>query len=281
MNPNIQTSTKPSKTFKPHDLCLLKTLLPFLLIILWVTPNLAGCQSSSASNPEIPTLSIKPEGHKVFDEDGSFFTQGFAFKADTFIESAGQYGSSRIRLRNAKTNSITKTVSLPKDTFAEGVTSIDNRIYLASWKSEKLRDYDQNLNLINIREFPGEHWGLCSDGVSLIESNGSQTLTYYDPKTLAKSKEIQVRLDDKKFLTNLNELEYIDNFIWANVWQTPWIAIINPKDGQVVKLLDCSNFQEYEDLERVCNGIAYDSTNRVVWVTGKYWKNRYQIALPQ
>lgn len=203
-----------------------------------------------------------------------YFTQGLVYANGVLYESSGLYGKSLILARNLQSNQITLQRNLPANLFAEGLAFHNGSLYLLSWKAGKaLKLNPKDLSPITEFNFKGEGWGLTSDGNNLIMSNGSAKLFFRNPNTFAIEKEILVHLDGKP-LAQLNELEWITGFIWANIWQTDDIAVIDPKTGQVVNLFDYAYLRANLAIYRhigVLNGIAWHADSKCLILTGKYW----------
>ncbi|MBL4828229.1 MAG: glutaminyl-peptide cyclotransferase [Spongiibacteraceae bacterium] len=210
------------------------------------------------------------------------FTQGLEFHNDLLYESAGQYGQSRLFTR--KLNAITPITnhSLSKNLFAEGITLLKDQLYQLTWRSGRAFTYQADtLTLKGEFTITGEGWGLTNNGKHLIVSNGSHRLRFLDPKTAAVLKTLEVTFQGRA-LNLLNELEWVDGLIYANVWQSNWIVMIDPDNGTVVGKVDLSNL--LPSILRtastgVLNGIAHDRKNDRLFITGKNWPKLYQIEL--
>ena len=172
---------------------------------------------------------------------------------------------------------------LPDDQFGEGIAAIDDRLVQLTWKSGigHVRDRSTLIETSTFR-YDGEGWGLALAGDRLVMSDGTPTLRWLDPTTFAETGHLDVH-DGTLPVANLNELEYIDGQIWANVWRTPDIAVIDPISGLVVRWIDVSALRPpstTSDGEAVANGIAYDPVNDRVYITGKRWPVMYEIRRP-
>jgi len=254
--------------------------MPFLkkigLIILWILMLwLSFFHIGTLSSAPIVTAKVI----KVFPHDKTSFTQGLIVKDNVFYESTGIYGQSLIKKVDKKTGKLIASNTLNEDYFGEGLTLVDDKLYQLTWKSGLLIQYSKDsLEQIGKLHYPGEGWGLTFDGVNLILSNGSNLLRVLDPNTLKLIRIIKV-LDKDKAVLKLNELEYINSEIWANVWQTNYIACVNPLSGKVIRWVDLSHIDERKGLDDVLNGIAWDKNDNRIYVTGKYWKHVYEISL--
>lgn len=219
-----------------------------------------------------------------YPHDRGVFTQGLVYHQHKLYESAGHFGQSRLLVRTLQSTKPLLQHKLPDNIFAEGITLLDDKLYQLSWRSGRVFVY-QPQTLEPLREFSirGEGWGICHNGRELIVSNGSSTLQFFDPQTFELSRTLSVTLNAKP-VTQLNELEWIDGLIYANVWQSDWIIMIDPDSGKVVgkaqldKLLPKALRTRSTD---VLNGIAYDRENKRLLVTGKYWPRIYHIELFQ
>jgi glutamine cyclotransferase len=201
------------------------------------------------------------------------FTQGFEYHNGFIVESLGGLnGSSTLRKFNLDTGEITQNVSLEREYFAEGCTQLKDKIYQLTWKHNIGFIYDLDFNVIGQFSYKGEGWGLTNDGTSLIMSNGTGRIQYLNPETFAIERTIKVNL------SNVNGLAYIDGIIYANIWQTAFIVCIDPIVGRIINYLDFTNVYTNTG-ENVLNGIAYDSVNKRVFVTGKNWPLIYEITI--
>jgi glutamine cyclotransferase len=201
---------------------------------------------------------------------------------DGFLyESTGLYGNSSLRRIELETGEILRLHSLPNQYFGEGITIVGNKIAQLTWQSEKGFVYEkETFDLLQVFTYPNEGWGITYDGSQLIMSDGTSILRFLDPNTFQETGEIEV-LSDNATVENLNELEYVQGRIYANIWHKEKIAIINPQTGEVEAWIDMNGVQNMEsrDSEDVLNGIAYDAQNERLFVTGKHWSHIYEIEL--
>lgn len=213
--------------------------------------------------------------------DTMAFTQGLQVVNGMFVESTGQYGTSSIRHVNIKTGKVLKRTDLEPRFFGEGMTVLQGKAYMLTWLNQQGFIYDAStLKEIGTFRYSGEGWGLTNDGTHLIMSNGSNTITFLDPLNARVVKSIDVVLDGAP-LRELNELEYIDGEIWANVWRQDVIVRIDPATGVVRSVVDCSGLlplTEHTPSTDVLNGIAFDSVSKKLYVTGKNWPHVYEIT---
>ncbi len=215
--------------------------------------------------------------------DMDAFTEGLIWYDGRLYEGTGIAGRSQLRLVDLETGAVLQSRKLSPDEFGEGVTILDDVIYQLTWRSNIAYAYDlDSFDEIGTFAFDGEGWGLTTDGTSLIMSNGSDQIVYRDPETFEITRTISVRDGDDPIF-QLNELEYIDGVIWANVWHTNLIARIDPETGSVLDWLDLSSLAAEMAASaadgNVLNGIAWNPESETVLVTGKYWPVLFEIQL--
>ncbi|MFV9503886.1 MAG: glutaminyl-peptide cyclotransferase [Oscillochloridaceae bacterium umkhey_bin13] len=244
-----------------------------------------------------------PEVVAIYPHDQRAFTQGLVYlEEDRFYESTGLYGQSSLREVSLQGEQLRPMVRLPDQYFAEGIAVFDATIFQLTWQACVGFLYDRELTLIGQFAYqdppplPGqrcftEGWGLTNDQTRLIMSNGSDTLFFVDPVAtkergvLAITGQIQV-YDDRGPVRQLNELEYINGLIYANIWYSDLIARIDPNTGRVVDYLDLSGLRALMNPDsnlippEVLNGIAYDPQRQRLFVIGKLWSNLFELTLP-
>jgi glutamine cyclotransferase len=216
----------------------------------------------------------------VYPHDASAFTQGLVFEDSVLYESTGVNGQSTLRCVDLESGNVTQLYELPAQFFGEGVTIFEDKLIQLTWKSGKGFVYDRgSFELLQEFEYlPEEAWGLTSNGRSLIMSDGSATLYFLDPETFQEIDRIEVY--DEKPVTLLNELEYIDGMVYANIWKEDRIAIIDPETGQVRAWINLMGINDSEKTtSNVLNGIAYDVEEDRLFVTGKRWSKLFEIKL--
>jgi glutamine cyclotransferase len=222
-----------------------------------------------------------------YPHDQEAFTQGLVYVDGDLYEGTGSgNGSDRIStLRKVDLDSgeVTRSISLDVDYFGEGIAVVGDRIYQLTWRSHVGFVYDrETFDLVATFGYSTEGWGLTTDGERLIMSDGTSKLVFRDPKTFSKTGEVEVRDGDEP-VVNLNELEYVEGEIWANVWQSDFIARIDPASGRVTGWIDLSGLLAEEDRQGepvdVLNGIAYDPATGRIFVTGKLWPKLFEIEL--
>ena len=212
--------------------------------------------------------------------DAAAFTQGLLFHDGMLYETTGKHGRSTLRRVDPATGNIRAQQRLPARYFGEGLARIDDKLYWLTWKAGEAFVFDAaSLKLIGRRRYTGEGWGLTYDGAHLWLSDGTDTLRVLDPSDFGVVRRVQVRRNGRP-VDRLNELEYIDGEIWANVWFDDHILRIDPDSGAVLGRIDASGLREAlpgDSNAEAFNGIAYDSDNDRVYVTGKYWPRLFEI----
>lgn len=226
---------------------------------------------------------VKQYGYKVVKEyphSVEAYTQGLFFHDGTLYETTGQYGTSVIRTVDLATGQSIVERKLNRKYFGEGSVILEGDLYILTWTNKVAFRYDgKSLTYKNMLSYPREGWGLTTDGKQLIASDGSANLYFLD-KDLKLQKKLPVTMNGRP-LRNLNELEWIDGKIWANVYLTDMIVIINPSSGKVEGALDCTGLLPdalYTSATDVLNGIAVDAAGHI-YLTGKNWPKMYQIEL--
>ena len=218
---------------------------------------------------------------KEYPHDTSSYTQGLFFYKGDMYESTGQYGSSTFRKVDVATGEPLEKLDFNRKYFVEGSVVLGDNLYILTWESKVAFIYDANtLEYKSTYSYPREGWGLTTDGRQLIASDGSSRLYFLDGEYKLQ-KAVDVKLDGRP-VRNLNELEYIDGKVWANVYMTDLIVIINPSTGVVEGTVDCTGLLPASLRDRrtdVLNGIALDPATGKVYLTGKYWKRLYEIEL--
>lgn len=218
---------------------------------------------------------------QTINRDIESFTQGLEMHDGILYESGGQLNSSLIRKVDPKSAKVLKKVSLSGDLFGEGLTIMNDKIYQLTWQNGVCLIYDLDLNLLkktNFKSSNGEGWGICHDGKSLILSDGTNKLSYINPETFEIEKTISVYAGDRE-VQYINELEYVDGFIYANVYTTNQIIKIDAASGKVVGVADIRNLDKGNPQGDVLNGIAWNPSTQNFIITGKYWGKLYSIKM--
>jgi len=218
----------------------------------------------------------------TFAHDPKAFTQGLVFEDGFLYEGTGLYGKSELRKVELETGEVLQQHKLPDEFFGEGITVFGDRVIQLTLKSRTGFVYDkETFELLREFSYPTEGWGLTHDGKHLIMSDGTPMLYFLDPETFKQSHKIMV-LDQDSPVWGLNELEYINGQIYANVWPTERIVKIEPETGEVIGWIDMEGIlapEDHSDEVDVFNGIAYDAPNRRLFVTGKFYPKLYEIKL--
>ena len=229
--------------------------------------------------------SIPVFGFKVLrtlPHESSSYTEGLVVDGDSFYEGTGRYGRSNLMRKNLTSGAVEKSIALESREFGEGVTVMGDRVYQLTYKSNKGFVYDKaSLRQVGEFSYAAQGWGLTHDGQELIMSNGSAALVFLDPKTFRPSHHLVVT-DDRGPVGFLNELEYVDGQIYANVWQTDLVARIDAKTGKVTAWIDFTGLNPDTDLFQypfVLNGLAHNPATGKLLVTGKCWPQIWEVDL--
>ncbi|WP_348264929.1 glutaminyl-peptide cyclotransferase [Telmatobacter sp. DSM 110680] len=219
---------------------------------------------------------------RTYPHDQQAFTQGLIYVDGHLYESTGKEGHSSLREEDLETGRILRMQLVSDKYFAEGLTEWKNTLVQLTWQSHVALVYDRaTFRVLRTFSYPEEGWGLTHDAKSLILSDGSATLHFFDPETFHETRRITVK-DNGKAVTELNELEFIHGEIYANVWHTDRIARISPASGRVIGWIDLKGLMprsQLTDDEAVLNGIAYDAARDRLFVTGKLWPKIFEITL--
>ena len=236
--------------------------------------------ASAASTDTVTHYDYQVVSKLRFDREN--FTQGLEIHQGRLYVSSGLYGRSMVRVYDFPSLELIQSVPVDPRIFAEGLTIIDDRLVLLSWRERVMLVYQlPDMTLIGQSALPGQGWGATHTGSVMWFSDGSDRLFSADLTGGGTLASVSVTLNGQP-LRNLNELEWVDGEIWANVWQTDQIARIDPASGKVVGLIDLTGLLLEEDRLRdtdVLNGIAIDPQSGDIWVTGKRWPWLYQIEL--
>lgn len=219
---------------------------------------------------------------KSFSHQTDAYTQGLQFVDGLMWEGTGEYGSSRLQYTDLATGVTTVVAKLPDDHFGEGITLLGDKIYQLTWLNGVMHIYDRaTLQKVAEKSYKGEGWGLTTDGQWLYMSDGTPDIRVLDPQTMEVKRRISV-LCNGVSLNYLNELEWIDGKIWANVYTLNQIVVIDPDSGAVEYIVDLEGLlpdSEKTPTTDVLNGIAYDSKSGRIFVTGKNWSKMFEIKL--
>jgi glutamine cyclotransferase len=259
-----------------------------LLMIALIAPFACNSNDGSSVNdtlvtnheaPKIMTCSI---GSKVYPHDTSSFTEGLLIYKGNMYESTGEKGRSRLIKVDLATGKALQSINLDPQYFGEGIAIVNDTIYQLTYQENvgfmySLKDFKK---LGTFKFASAEGWGMTTDGKQIIASDGSSNLYFYKPGTFSLEKTLPVT-EAGSFVSNINELEYIDGYIYANKWQQAYILKIDPATGVVVAKADLSdiwnNVKAMDPAVDVPNGIAYDSATKKTYITGKKWPQLYEI----
>lgn len=268
----------------------MKRHIALLLLIIALLLPACGARAATQDVPspvadapaatEPPTDTFQTLNH--WPHDPSAYTEGLIYADGAFFESTGLNGMSSLRKVDAETGQVLESLSLDPAYFGEGLTLFNGKLIQLTWQSHIGFVYDRDcFCLERTFAYDGEGWGLTHDDRSLIMSDGTQNIRFLDPETFAVVRTISVT--DHGFpLTNINELEYINGEIYANIWLTNWIVRIDPASGAILGWIDLTGLLPDADRSpsvNELNGIAYDDATNRLFVTGKNWPELFQIAL--
>ncbi len=271
---------------------LLAVLVQFAACKDTTTEGGEGITTDTAHTAAVaPPVQIEYQLLNKYPHDKAAFTEGLQYVDGALYESVGKYGFSDIRKTELNTGKILQQQKLDAKYFGEGLTVLNGKIYQLTYQEHTGFVYDQKTMKL-LKTFPiatTEGWGMTTDGISLIYGDGTSTLYFLDPNTFQETRRITVT-DPYGPVSNINELEFIKGFIYANQWQTDLILKIDPADGRVAGIANLSTLRERggipplsqitdESMPEVLNGIAYDETNNRVFVTGKNWPFLFEIKL--
>lgn len=247
-------------------------------LVLYLLLLLSGCLHAST----VPVYDYEIVAR--YPHSTAAFTQGFLFHDGHLYESTGLYGRSSLNRIDLESGEVLLRHSLPQHYFAEGIAVVDDRLFQLTWRENLVFEYDlETFRILDTHYHPGEGWGLAWDGRQLILSDGSAELQFIDPNNFSVQRRIEV-LADGMPVSNLNELQYINGEVWANVWMRDEIMRIDPQSGHVTGIVDLDGLVEQTRLggrpgEAVLNGIAWDAAGERLLVTGKLWADIFQIEL--
>ncbi len=245
-----------------------------ILTILAMSFLILSCGNAKVKEYKLDVVAEYPH-------DTGSYTQGLFFQDGQMYESTGQYGLSSFMKVDLETGAALERMDFNDEYFVEGSVMFEGNLYILTWTNRKAFVYDaETLEYKAAWKYPREGWGITHDGRNLIASDGSANLYFMDGN-FAQQKKLKVTLEDRP-VRFLNELEYIDGKIWANVYTTDSIVIINPKTGKVEGLVDCTGLLPralHEPSTDVLNGIAYDEKTGKIYLTGKNWPRLYEVRL--
>ena len=258
------------------------------VILLFAGLLLASCGSGTArSKRTAPAAPAEPVRYTyrvtaVHPHSATAYTQGLQYADGVLWEGTGQYGSSELRKTDPETGRGETVARLPRTDFGEGIALLDGKVYQLTWQSNRAYVYDAATGA-RLREhrYPGEGWGLTTDGRKLYLSDGTSSIHTVDPETFRRKKRVTVTCQGEP-VPLLNELEWIDGRIWANVYTSDLILQIDPATGVVEGIVDLTGLlpdEERTPSTDVLTGIAYDAATGRIFVTGKNWPKLFEIEL--
>ena len=287
-----KTATKNVKAEKPKANAVTMAVIAAaamialaLIYFLLIRPDSGPPATSSNANRPPANAPAKLDAYEIvnsYPHDPEAFLQGLVWYDNGFYEGTGLEGHSTLRRVEFPTGKVAKSISLAPDLFGEGVALVGDRLVQLTWKAQRGFVYDRDsFKLLREFHYNTEGWGITYDGKNLVMSDGTSTLTYLDPETFQPVRRLNVTWNGRA-QDQLNELEYIEGEIWANVWQQNYILRIDPETGRVKSYLDMKNLfppQLRTGNEDVLNGIAYDPQAKRIFVSGKLWPRIFEIRL--
>lgn len=258
----------------------------FIILILIVSCNCNNTTVSTntviAGNDNSPAI-MQYSILKVYPHDTASFTEGLYLSNNFLFESTGMNGESKLRKVDLTNGKATQEIKLDTSLFGEGISMIDGKIYQLTYREHKVFVYDAaTFKKIKEMQWPFEGWGMTTDGKQLIISTGSSNLYYVNPDDFKILKTVNIT-DNNGPVGNINELEYVDGKIYANVYETFYIIKINPESGTVESKADLTGVLEKTGTHYnpqkidVLNGIAYNAANKSFYITGKYWPALFEV----
>ncbi len=263
--------------------------LPRLLLAAILGTGAVACSRSAPARvdgggAEAPGL-LQGPGWELLEEhphNRGAYTQGLLWWKGRLYESTGKYGASSLRRVDPTTGRVLLNRPLPPDLFGEGLALLGDRFYQLTWQAGRALVWDRDrLEPAGERRYSGEGWGLTAVGDRLVRSDGTATLQILDPDDFRVLRRVRV-LEEGRPLEKINELEWIEGYLYANVYQTNRIVAIDLETGRVVRSWDLSRLLGdwyVDDGASVLNGIAWEPGKRRVWVTGKFWPKMFVLRL--
>ena len=238
----------------------------------------APARQSSQDQPHV-VRTLRVEILRELPHDTSAYTQGLLWWNDRLYESTGRYGESTLRRLDPMTGAVEQRVEVSPHLFGEGLAQVEGRLIMLTWKAERAVVFDlESFDVVGLLRYSGEGWGLCSSGVHVVMSNGSDTLTMREPDTFDVIDTLAVTLRGRP-QTGLNELECVDGAVYANVWQHEYIVLIDPTSGRVTHQIDATGLLSRDEARAgdVLNGIAYNPDTGTFYITGKWWPKMFEV----
>ena len=245
-----------------------------------------ACGSQPKKSASLPQV-VQPVGYSykvknIYPHSTNSYTQGLQYVDGVMWEGTGEYGHSEINTYALGDEKPQTRITLPRSEFGEGITLLGDKLYQLTWESNVCHMYDAATgNKLRDFRYAGEGWGLTSDGEKLYMSNGTANIYKLNPETFSREATITVTLRGEP-IRFINELEWIDGKIWANVYTTDRVLIIDPTTGVVEGMIDFTGLLKDEDVTAqtdVLNGIAYDAATKRIFVTGKRWNKLFEVEI--
>lgn len=263
---------------------LSRRLFPLIALIALavaaLAPGLVAAQSENPMTQPVQTLTVEVISER--EHDPAAWTQGLLLHDGVFYESTGRYGESTVRAVDPATGEVQQQVEVPEEYFGEGLALVDDRLIQLTWKENTALVFDrETFEQVDTFEYEGEGWGLCYDGEWLYMTDGTPFIDLRDPETFEVVFSGAVTLQGQP-VPNLNELECVGEYLYANVWQTDYILQIDKSNGVVVGVIDASSLLTQEERAgmesgAVLNGIAYDPESEAFLITGKLWPKMFEV----
>ncbi|MCF0234960.1 MAG: glutaminyl-peptide cyclotransferase [Thermoguttaceae bacterium] len=266
-------------------------------VAFWSVGASARAASPADGKNAVETLTRPDFNMKLLRKRNRYadsYTQGLVFEVDStgrrvLYESGGRYGRSLLRKVDADTGDVLREVKVPARYFAEGIAVVGDNVYMLTWRERRCFVYEkESFKKIDEFAYAGEGWGLAYDGNFLFMSDGTSKIRVLDPKSFKQKKSFNVyfkgQSGKRSSLYNINELEFVDGELWANVYQQDYIVRIDPETGEVIKAINFASLKPENlrgDEDYVLNGLAFDAATRTLFVTGKCWPVIYEITLTQ
>jgi glutamine cyclotransferase len=247
-----------------------------------VSPAAPASPSPAVSYPPVERLTWQTVSSRPHDTTA--WTEGLLFDGlGDLYESTGRVGQSTIRQVDPTTGAVIRSAALPANLYGEGLALVDDHFIQLTWKDGEALVWDAaTLTQTGSFRYTGEGWGLCYDGVRLVMSDGSSVLTFRDPATFEVTGMVSVTAQGQP-VDQLNELECVDDAVWANIWETPWIVRIDPASGAITGALDTTGIitpdPSVVDAGAVLNGIAHDPVTGTFLLTGKLWPSMFEVRI--
>lgn len=258
-----------------------KKLALFFLVFLALFFSASGVDSASDGSAKLLGYRVL----RTLPHDTSHFTQGLVYEGKRLYESAGGYGSSALHEIDLESGRSLRSVQLPGHIFAEGLAALGSELLQLTWRNQVGFIYDRSLREVRRFRYSGEGWGLTRHGSDLVMSDGSADLRWLDARSFERIRSLRVH-DRGKPVALLNELESARGHLYANVWKSDRIAVIDPDDGGVAAWLDLSGLRSrfrkpagWNAQEHVLNGIAYDADKELFYLTGKCWPVLFEVEI--